>query len=86
MLRLITKFLKSGVMIQGTRHDTTAGVAQGSVLSPLLANVYLRYALNEWFEQQVKPRLTGEAYIIRFVNDFICMFEGNRTHCVFAKC
>ncbi|TWU31111.1 group II intron reverse transcriptase/maturase [Novipirellula artificiosorum] len=75
LLRLITKFLKSGVTIQGTRHDTTKGIAQGSVLSPLLANVYLHYVLDEWFEQQVKPRLTGQASIIRFADDFVCTFE-----------
>jgi hypothetical protein len=75
MLRLISKFLHAGVMIQDKRHDTTEGVAQGSVLSPLLANVYLHYVLDEWFEQQVKPRLSGEATIIRYADDFICTFE-----------
>ena len=75
MLRLITKFLHAGVMIQDRHHATTEGVAQGSVLSPLLANVYLHYVLDEWFEQEVKPRLKGEASIIRFADDFICTFE-----------
>ena len=75
MLQLITKFLHAGVMIQDERHDTNEGVAQGSVLSPLLANVYLHYVLDEWFEQEVKPRLLGEASIIRFADDFICTFE-----------
>ncbi len=75
MLRLITKFLHAGVMIQDERHDTSAGVAQGSVLSPLLANVYLHYVLDEWYEQQVKPRLRGEAQIVRYADDFICTFE-----------
>ncbi|WP_345689822.1 group II intron reverse transcriptase/maturase, partial [Novipirellula caenicola] len=75
MLRLITKFLHAGVMIQDQRYATTEGVAQGSVLSPLLANVYLHYVLDEWFEQQVKPRLKGGASIIRFADDFICTFE-----------
>lgn len=48
---------------------------QGSVLSPLLANVYLHYVLDRWFEHDVKPRLGGEAYIIRYADDFICAFE-----------
>lgn len=75
LLRLITRLLKSGVMINDQRHDTDEGVAQGSVLSPLLANVYLHYVLDEWFEQQVTPRLAGHASIIRFADDFVCTFE-----------
>lgn len=75
MLRLITKFLHAGVMIQDERHDTFEGVAQGSVLSPLLANVYLHYVLDQWYEQQVKACLCGEAQIVRYADDFICTFE-----------
>jgi group II intron reverse transcriptase/maturase len=75
MLALIQRFLKAGVMIDGQRWDTDEGVAQGSGLSPLLANVYLHYVLDEWFERDVKPRLAGEAYIIRYADDFICAFE-----------
>jgi len=75
MLRLIGKFLRSGVIIQDARHDTPEGVAQGSVLSPLLANVYLHYVLDEWFEQTVTPRLSGYASMIRFADDFVCLFE-----------
>lgn len=75
LLRLITKLLKSGVLIDNQRYDTDEGVAQGSVLSPLLANVYLHYVLDEWFEQQVTPRLRGRASIIRFADDFVCTFE-----------
>jgi RNA-directed DNA polymerase len=75
MLALIGRFLKAGVMIGGRREDTDAGVPQGSVLSPLLANVYLHYVLDEWFEHEVKPRLLGEAYIVRYADDFICAFE-----------
>lgn len=75
MLWLIERFLYAGVMIEGQRHDTDSGVPQGSVLSPLLANVYLHYVLDQWFEHDVKPRLRGEAYIIRYADDFICAFE-----------
>jgi len=75
MLRMISRLLKAGVMIEGLRHDTDEGVAQGSVLSPLLANVYLHYVLDQWFECDVRPRLRGEAYIIRYADDFICAFE-----------
>jgi len=75
MLDLIVRFLKCGVMIEGRREATDDGVPQGACLSPLLANVYLHYVLDQWFENDVKPRLKGEAYLIRYADDFICAFE-----------
>jgi hypothetical protein len=62
-------------MIDGHLEATEDGVPQGASLSPLLANVYLHYVLDEWFEHDVKPRLRGEAYLIRFADDFVCGFE-----------
>ncbi|APZ91289.1 group II intron reverse transcriptase/maturase [Fuerstiella marisgermanici] len=75
LLALIQRFLKSGVMIEGRRRNTDEGVPQGSVLSPLLANVYLHYVLDQWFDRDVQPRMRGESYIVRFADDFICAFE-----------
>ena len=78
LLWLINRFLQAGILIEGQRSATKEGVAQGSVLSPLLANVYLHYVLDDWFEQEVKPRLSGESYLIRYADDFICAFEHAR--------
>ena len=75
LLRLIQRFLNAGVMIDGRLEATEDGVPQGASLSPLLANVYLHYVLDEWFDREVKPRLKGETYLIRFADDFICCFE-----------
>ena len=75
MLRLIEKFLHAGVMIDGKWEDTELGVPQGSSLSPLLANVYLHYVLDDWFENVVRQHLRGAASIVRYADDFICTFE-----------
>ena len=75
LLKLIRRFLKAGVMIDGRREGTEEGVPQGASLSPLLANVYLHYVLDEWLERDVKPRMKGECYLVRFADDFICSFE-----------
>ena len=75
ILRLIGKWLNVGVIDQGRLLVTETGVGQGQVISPLLANIYLHYVLDEWFEKEVKPRLRGEAYEIRYCDDFILCFQ-----------
>ncbi len=75
MTWLIQRFLKAGVMIDGVRQDSERGVPQGSCLSPLLANVYLHYVLDLWFTCVVTRQLQGEAYLVRYADDFICSFQ-----------
>jgi RNA-directed DNA polymerase len=69
LLRLIDKWLKAGVLEDGNVSYPKAGTPQGGVISPLLANVYLHYVLDDWFEQVVKPRLKGRAFLVRYADD-----------------
>jgi RNA-directed DNA polymerase len=74
LLRLISKWLHAGVLEHGCVTYPEAGTPQGGVISPLLANVYLHYVLDVWFEQQVKPCLKGRAFLIRYADDFVMGF------------
>jgi group II intron reverse transcriptase/maturase len=69
LLRLIGKCLQVGVLDGAELSAPETGTAQGSVLSPLLGNVYLHYALDLWFETEVKPRLRGRATLVRYADD-----------------
>jgi group II intron reverse transcriptase/maturase len=64
-LRLIRKWINTGVIEQGRLLVTQTGVGQGQVISPLLANIYLHYVLDEWFQTEVKHRLRGQAHEVR---------------------
>jgi group II intron reverse transcriptase/maturase len=75
ILRLIGKWINVGVIEDGRLLLSETGTGQGQVISPLLANIYLHYVLDEWFETVVKPRLKGEAYEIRYADDFILCFQ-----------
>ncbi|MCD4808833.1 MAG: group II intron reverse transcriptase/maturase [Methanosarcinales archaeon] len=75
LLQLISRFLKSGIMEEGVYCETDQGTPQGGVLSPVLANVYLHYALDLWFETEVIPQLTGYAQLVRYADDFVVCFE-----------
>jgi group II intron reverse transcriptase/maturase len=74
LLRLIGKWLQAGVLEDGTWTTTEAGSPQGGVISPVLANVYLHYVLDVWFAQEVKPRLRGRAFLIRYADDLVMGF------------
>jgi group II intron reverse transcriptase/maturase len=71
ILRLIGKWLNAGVLEEGVHTTPEFGAPQGGVLSPLLSNLFLHYVLDEWFMQEVRPRLQGEAFLIRYADDFV---------------
>ena len=75
ILRLIAKWLKAGVMENGTMTATVQGTPQGAVISPLLANVYLHYVLDLWTKHWRKHRSTSDVIIVRYADDFVIGFE-----------
>jgi RNA-directed DNA polymerase len=75
-LNLIRKWLKAGILdTDGQIIDPETGTPQGGIVSPVLANIYLHYALDLWFERVVKAQCTGEAMLIRYADDFVCAFR-----------
>jgi group II intron reverse transcriptase/maturase len=74
VLRLIGKWLNAGVMEGGAVTYPSTGSPQGGVVSPLLANVYLHYVLDVWWEEVVQPRLVGRAFLIRYADDLVMGF------------
>ena len=75
VLRLIRQMLEAGVMEEGHRLETEKGTPQGGVISPLLANIYLHYALDVWFAKVVTRDCGGEAYLVRYADDYAACFE-----------
>lgn len=75
LLRLIGKWLNAGVLEDGERTRSEQGTPQGGVVSPLLANIYLHEVLDTWFEREVKPRLKGRAFLVRYADDFVLVFS-----------
>jgi RNA-directed DNA polymerase len=75
-LRLIRKWLKAGILEKDGQviHPET-GSPQGGIVSPMLANIYLHYVLDVWFEETVKAHCKGKAYLCRYADDFVCAFE-----------
>jgi group II intron reverse transcriptase/maturase len=74
LLRLIGKWLRAGVLEDGQVSYPESGSPQGGVVSPLLANIYLHYVMDVWFEQEVKPRLRGRAFLVRYADDLVMGF------------
>jgi RNA-directed DNA polymerase len=75
LISLIRRWLKAGVLEEGVVTPNDMGTPQGGSISVLLSNVYLHYALDLWFERVAKPRLQGEAYLVRYIDDFVVCFQ-----------
>lgn len=75
LLRLIGRFLNTGIMEDGKYTEVDKGTPQGGLISPLLANIYLHYVLDLWFEKKVKKELKGYARLIRYADDFVVLFQ-----------
>jgi group II intron reverse transcriptase/maturase len=73
--RMIDKWLKAGVLEKGQLRRSELGTPQGGVISPLLANVFLHYVLDEWFTAEVKPRMKRKSALVRYCDDFVMVFE-----------
>ena len=75
ILRLIRKWIHVGVIEDGRLLVSERGTGQGQVISPLLSNIYLHVVLDEWFENEVKPRLKGKAFEVRYADDGLLCFQ-----------
>jgi group II intron reverse transcriptase/maturase len=87
--RLIDKWLKAGILEDGSVTYPETGSPQGGVISPMLANVFLHYVLDEWFVREVQPRLKGHSFLIRYADDlvmgFSCEEDARRVRNVLPK-
>jgi group II intron reverse transcriptase/maturase len=76
VVRLIGKWLRAGVLEGKVLKYSDLGTPQGGVISPLLANIYLHEVLDKWWTQEALPRLEGEAFLIRYADDFVVVFSN----------
>lgn len=75
LLRIIVRMLKAGIMEEGEFKASPEGTPQGGVASPILANIYLHYVLDLWFEKIVKKQFRGSTHMVRYADDFVCCFQ-----------
>lgn len=74
-LRIVRRFLKAGIMEDGAFTASDAGAPQGGLVSPVLSNIYLHYVLDLWFEKRYAVNCAGNAYLIRYADDYVACFE-----------
>jgi len=77
-LRLIARFLRAGVMEEGKYYQVNRGTPQGGIISPLLANIYLHYVLDLWFEKVIRREVRGFAQFIRYADDCVVCFQSGK--------
>jgi group II intron reverse transcriptase/maturase len=75
LLRIIERFLKAGVWEDGVVGASEQGTPQGGLVSPVLANIYLHYTLDLWFEKRYAKSCRGQAHLVRFADDFVACFQ-----------
>ncbi len=85
LLWLVRRILKAGVIEDGQYHANQRGTIQGGNLSPLLANIYLHYVLDLWFEKKIKPQAKGYMQLIKYCDDFVVCCESERDAQEFLK-
>jgi len=81
LLLLIRRFLKAGYSESGKLIRTEQGTPQGGNLSPMLANIFLHYVLDLWFDKCVKPVVHGQCHLVRYADDFVCMVQHQQSAC-----
>lgn len=79
LLRLIVRFLKAGIMEEGKYLEVDKGTVQGDIMSPTLANIYLHFVLNLWFERVAQKQMKGIAKLITYADDFVVCFESKES-------
>ena len=72
------KWLNAGAMQDGVVTHAEEGTPQGGSISPVLSNLYIHFVLDLWFEKKIKPQCRGEAYLVRFADDFVVSFQSRQ--------
>ena len=74
-VRYVVRFLKAGYVEEGAFKMTERGTPQGGNISPMIANMFLHYVVDEWFEKDVKPQMKGQGYVVRYCDDFVILIQ-----------
>jgi RNA-directed DNA polymerase len=75
LVHLLMKWMKAGVMKDGELHEVTEGTPQGGIISPLLANIFLHYVFDLWFQSWRTKQAQGDVYVVRYADDFVAGFQ-----------